>query len=724
METYYDILGVPESATEQEIIKAYRREAMKWHPDRNKGSSESHDRFKQIAAAYKTLIDPEQRRFYDDELNRYHQQERNQREQQHSSTQEEQSSWQQGSYDDQRAEQVFWEEMFDFAIELQKAGMNEIEIALNLARKGCPESIAIPLAKKVAAFTTNSSQFSTEDGYEKSRHNSKRTRRSNQTPYKDEDKGAYAGYSWNRFKELFALSVGKQKNLYYSNLAHGHADSKWKRIYKWNWAAAIFGVYWLIYRKVYVSAFFLIFILIGSTPPLLGAIMLPLLLLDDSLAYGLNKIVFFIWGISFCAFFTFGFLGNGTIVRHNIKKVKKARSVHDKRGIEPAREWLRERSGVSYVWPIIVFSILYIPFLFQSPDTNVAVKTAAGKFTMGETYYFGEIGVTSDFKKAREWYQKAVSQNHALAMVRLGDMLGNGEGGDKDPEGAMRWYKAAAKLNEPMSLVYVASYYGDTNTDSYNPDLFLEMLIKAADLGYIIAQRELCDHYIFNDDSDANFMTGKKYCELTIQNSGVYTSKHDSISLPLDSNLVKDEKAEAFTSLARQFYYGLGVPKNPGLAFDYSIKGAERDIGLAHHLLALMYEEGSGTEKDFELAKKSLQNAANHGFVDAKFNLGRYNYNGIGGKADEQTGLKLIREAANEGSDDAQYFLASIIYESFTSNMDLIVALAWAMIADNNNYYDKSELKTLSDSIESSLSDEDILSAIDLSKSGPTTMPN
>src|SRR3989304_5620318 len=61
---YYDILGVPRSATPEEGKKAFRRLAMKYHPDRNK-SGDAHDRFKAINEAYEVLSDPERRAMYD-----------------------------------------------------------------------------------------------------------------------------------------------------------------------------------------------------------------------------------------------------------------------------------------------------------------------------------------------------------------------------------------------------------------------------------------------------------------------------------------------------------------------------------------------------------------------------------------------------------------------------------------------------------------------------------
>jgi len=62
---YYEVLGVGREATEQEIKSAYRKLALKYHPDRNPDNKQAEDRFKEAAEAYAVLADAEKRGMYD-----------------------------------------------------------------------------------------------------------------------------------------------------------------------------------------------------------------------------------------------------------------------------------------------------------------------------------------------------------------------------------------------------------------------------------------------------------------------------------------------------------------------------------------------------------------------------------------------------------------------------------------------------------------------------------
>ena len=62
---YYEVLGVSRTAGDADLKSAYRKLAMKHHPDRNPGNHAAEEKFKEAAHAYAVLADPEKRSLYD-----------------------------------------------------------------------------------------------------------------------------------------------------------------------------------------------------------------------------------------------------------------------------------------------------------------------------------------------------------------------------------------------------------------------------------------------------------------------------------------------------------------------------------------------------------------------------------------------------------------------------------------------------------------------------------
>lgn len=66
MKCHYETLGVEQDATDDDLKKAYRKLALKWHPDKNPDNTEeSKKQFQLIQAAYEVLSDPQERAWYD-----------------------------------------------------------------------------------------------------------------------------------------------------------------------------------------------------------------------------------------------------------------------------------------------------------------------------------------------------------------------------------------------------------------------------------------------------------------------------------------------------------------------------------------------------------------------------------------------------------------------------------------------------------------------------------
>ena len=65
MTDYYSVLGVPKGSSDEEIKKAYRKQAMRYHPDRNEGDTKAESKFKDISEAYAVLSDKKKRQEFD-----------------------------------------------------------------------------------------------------------------------------------------------------------------------------------------------------------------------------------------------------------------------------------------------------------------------------------------------------------------------------------------------------------------------------------------------------------------------------------------------------------------------------------------------------------------------------------------------------------------------------------------------------------------------------------
>ncbi|MDY7509688.1 J domain-containing protein [Ralstonia wenshanensis] len=146
MTTIYATLGVQPNATLDEIKRAYRRAAMKWHPDRNPGrEAEAYAAFQEIREAYAILSDAEQRRVYDEvfaqEMQRW-QAEQEAREAQEREAQRER----------ERLAQAHYEKMVAIAMRFADDGHNRDVLFGVLLGRDCDAELAARIADSVWAL--------------------------------------------------------------------------------------------------------------------------------------------------------------------------------------------------------------------------------------------------------------------------------------------------------------------------------------------------------------------------------------------------------------------------------------------------------------------------------------------------------------------------------------------------------------------------------------------
>lgn len=131
--TLYEILGIAPSASTEQVKAAYRRAAMRWHPDRNtRNVAQAEARFKELAHAYAVLSDASQRADYDARMH------------------EDASSHASAHGTKEDAEIIFLKAMFELASTLAANGYNRDVLLGALLSQGCPEGVAAKIAEQVA----------------------------------------------------------------------------------------------------------------------------------------------------------------------------------------------------------------------------------------------------------------------------------------------------------------------------------------------------------------------------------------------------------------------------------------------------------------------------------------------------------------------------------------------------------------------------------------------
>jgi hypothetical protein len=137
-ESLYDILGVAREATKEEINNAFRRQGVKWHPDRNSGMKQKAEEvFGQLAYAYKIVSDPKTRAAYDSNQDGAAQR-----------------SWQVSK---EEAEKMLFQQFLNLAFTLIGRGLNEATVVKALTGLDCPVGVALAVTASAVKLAPQAS---------------------------------------------------------------------------------------------------------------------------------------------------------------------------------------------------------------------------------------------------------------------------------------------------------------------------------------------------------------------------------------------------------------------------------------------------------------------------------------------------------------------------------------------------------------------------------------
>jgi curved DNA-binding protein CbpA len=146
MATLYETLGVDEHATEEQLKRAYRKAAMRFHPDRNVGNEKAaHEKFQELKEAYAILSDPAQREVYDrifaEEMQRFETQ-----------RQQEEAEREAREAEERAAREALYRERVSLAMQFASMGHNGDVVFGVLLGNGCDETIARQIADSAIAL--------------------------------------------------------------------------------------------------------------------------------------------------------------------------------------------------------------------------------------------------------------------------------------------------------------------------------------------------------------------------------------------------------------------------------------------------------------------------------------------------------------------------------------------------------------------------------------------
>ena len=217
-------------------------------------------------------------------------------------------------------------------------------------------------------------------------------------------------------------------------------------------------------------------------------------------------------------------------------------------------------------------------------------------------------GVSQDYIKAGEWYEKAADAGDDDAMRELGVLYANGQGVAQDYAKAREWYEKAADKGDAAAMTSLGVLYHNGLGVAQDYAKAREWYEKAADKGDATAMRNLGVLYANGQGVAQDYAKAREWYEKAADRG----------------------EADAMRILGVLYDSGQGVAQDYAKAREWYERAAEKGDAAAMTALGVLYDNGQGVVPDYAKAREWFEKAADLGDADAMRNLGVLCANGRG----------------------------------------------------------------------------------------------
>lgn len=273
---------------------------------------------------------------------------------------------------------------------------------------------------------------------------------------------------------------------------------------------------------------------------------------------------------------------------------------------------------------------------------------------LGRMYHLGQF-VSTDYAKAKFWYEKAIENGDAWAMNSLGAMYYYGEGVTRDYQKAKGWYEKAVQRGSESAMRNIGLLYENGQGVPQDYQKAREWYEKAAQKGSEVAMRHLGLLYENGQGVPQDYPKAKEWYEKAAEKGS----------------------AEAMIDLGVLYYNGYGIPQNYQKAKEWCERAARKGNTGAMTNLGVLYYNGQGCTRDYLKAKKWYEKAIEEGSAAAMTNLGVLYYNGHGILQDYQKAKEWYEKAAEKNEPLAMRNLGNMYRYGYGVTQSFQTATEW-----------------------------------------------